>query len=170
VGTRSGLVALPFEKLAGFLSGFKQTRKSRAARSEDLFAQRKVRLDRYSHVTFGLVDQAPNGSVEHIDCLTRVQGSLQKDTFGSNHRCVYRCPANSQRHGGPPPPLGVQGANTGFSFSLNIKHETYCTTATARPTVSTDHHAAQRSSTSGSRTPCVASAVIQRYGRAPLPR
>src|SRR6266567_2888301 len=90
---------------------------------------------------------------------------FRKVTFGSNQRCVYKCPSNSHRHGGPPPPLGVHGANTGFSFSEYIRHEMYWTAEIARPTVFTDHHAVHRRSTSGNRTPRVVSAPTQRYGR-----
>lgn len=35
-------------------------------------------MDRGGLVTLRLIDQASNGSVQHIDCFTRVQGALQK--------------------------------------------------------------------------------------------
>src|SRR5580693_6356057 len=68
---------------------------------------------------------------------TRVapRNSFKYATFGSNHRCEYRCPSKLQRHGGPPPRFGVQGENTGFSYTEYIKHEMYWTAAIAWPTV-----------------------------------
>lgn len=106
-------------------------------------------------------------STSHTPRALRVR--FRNSTFGGNQRCVYKCPSNSQRHGGPPPPLGVQGANTGFSLSGYIRHEMYSAAAIALPTVPNDHHVAHKPSMSGSRTPYVVSAPIQRYGRAFIP-
>jgi hypothetical protein len=51
--------------------------------------------------------------------------SFTNRIFGDCQQCWYECPSESQRQGGPPPPSGVQGANTGFSFSGYIRHEMY---------------------------------------------
>jgi hypothetical protein len=146
------------------LNRFKQRREFSAAGFQGLGAKWKILLHSRGGIMSRLVNRAFHCLGKHVTHSLDRKCPLQKIYVWLLPTVVMWVPLKFPEARGAC--STVWSPRAGVSFSGYIKHEMHCTAATARPTVSRDHHAVHTRSTSGGRTPYVVSALNQRYGLA----